>query len=161
MITNVGIPPSPATTSPDSSAKFRKSVLHVADARMNLIGEIVDGIKTVKLNSLDAAFRHRVEVLRVKELSSIRRALTLYAYNQVCVCVCGCIEATSPNRGRELRLDVKREFSPCLGAQLNIFAFMLYNRSSDMSSSVYLYWYCGFAWRMKFPSRTRVMTKEH
>lgn len=67
------------------SATYRKSVLKVSDARISLIGEIIDGIKTVKLNSLDAAFRARVEALRGKELSSIRRALTLNAYNQVTV----------------------------------------------------------------------------
>ena len=43
----------------------------------------MDGIKTVKLNSLDAKFRSRVEALRAKELASIRQALTLNAYNQV------------------------------------------------------------------------------
>lgn len=65
------------------SASYRKGVLKVSDARISLIGEIVDGIKTVKLNSLDAKFRSRVEALRAKELASIRQALTLNAYNQV------------------------------------------------------------------------------
>ena len=65
------------------SAAYRKSVLKVSDARISLVGEIVDGIKTVKLNSLDAKFRARVEALRAKELGSIRQALTLNAYNQV------------------------------------------------------------------------------
>ncbi|CAM9618208.1 unnamed protein product, partial [Laminaria digitata] len=64
------------------SATYRKSVLKVSDARISLVGEIVDGIKTVKLNSLDAKFRARVEALRAKELASIRQALTLNAYNQ-------------------------------------------------------------------------------
>lgn len=65
------------------SATYRKSVLKVADARISLMGEVIDGIKTVKLNSLDAAFRARVEALRVQELASIRHALTLNACNQV------------------------------------------------------------------------------
>lgn len=43
----------------------------------------VSAWKTVKLNCLDAGFRSRVEALRAKELHSIRRALTLNAYNQV------------------------------------------------------------------------------
>ena len=47
------------------------------------MGEIVDGIKTIKLNSLDAKFRARVEALRAAELASIREALKLNAYNQV------------------------------------------------------------------------------
>ncbi|CAM9631116.1 unnamed protein product [Ectocarpus fasciculatus] len=64
------------------SAKYRKGVLEVSDARISLIGEIIDGIKTVKLNSLDHGFRSKVELLRTKELTSIRRALTLNAYNQ-------------------------------------------------------------------------------
>lgn len=55
----------------------------MSDARISLIGEIIDGIKTVKLNSLDHGFRSKVELLRAKELTSIRRALTLNAYNQV------------------------------------------------------------------------------
>ena len=41
----------------------------------------------MKLNSLDAGFRARVEALRKKELNTIRRALTLNAYNQVWVVV--------------------------------------------------------------------------
>ncbi|CAM9247080.1 unnamed protein product [Ectocarpus sp. 13 AM-2016] len=64
------------------SAKYRKGVLKVSDARISLIGEIIDGIKTVKLNSLDHGFKSKVELLRAKELASIRRALTLNAYNQ-------------------------------------------------------------------------------
>ena len=65
------------------SAAYRKSVLSVSDARISLVGEIVDGIKTIKLNSLDAKFRARVEALRAAELASIREALKLNAYNQV------------------------------------------------------------------------------
>ncbi|CAN0424196.1 unnamed protein product, partial [Ectocarpus sp. 12 AP-2014] len=64
------------------SAKYRKGVLKVSDARISLVGEIIDGIKTVKLNSLDHGFKSKVELLRAKELVSIRRALTLNAYNQ-------------------------------------------------------------------------------
>ncbi|CAM9464849.1 unnamed protein product [Ectocarpus sp. 8 AP-2014] len=64
------------------SAKYRKGVLKVSDARISLIGEIIDGIKTVKLNSLDHGFKSKVELLRAKELASIRQALTLNAYNQ-------------------------------------------------------------------------------
>lgn len=64
------------------SAKYRKGVIKVSDARISLIGEIIDGIKTVKLNSLDHGFKAKVELLRAKELASIRRALTLNAYNQ-------------------------------------------------------------------------------
>ncbi|CAM9869028.1 unnamed protein product [Ectocarpus sp. 4 AP-2014] len=64
------------------SAKYRKGVVKVSDARISLIGEIIDGIKTVKLNSLDHGFKSKVELLRAKELASIRRALTLNAYNQ-------------------------------------------------------------------------------
>lgn len=78
-----GASASPYRTVAFRSAAYRKSVLKVSDARISLVGEIVDGIKTVKLNSLDAKFRARVEALRAKELASIRQALTLNAYNQV------------------------------------------------------------------------------
>ncbi|CAN0444155.1 unnamed protein product, partial [Scytosiphon promiscuus] len=70
------------------SAKYRKAVVKESDARISLIGEIVDGIKTVKLSSLDERFRSRVEALRLKELGSIRKALILNAFNQVGVGRC-------------------------------------------------------------------------
>ncbi|CAM9118953.1 unnamed protein product [Discosporangium mesarthrocarpum] len=64
------------------SQKYRKSVLKVSDARISLIGEIIDGIKTIKLTSLGDLFGTRVQELRFRELGSIRKALTLNAYNQ-------------------------------------------------------------------------------
>lgn len=66
------------------SQSYRKSVLKVSDARISLLGEVIDGIKTVKLNSMGKMFQTRVGLLRNKELASIRHALTLNAYNQVC-----------------------------------------------------------------------------
>lgn len=65
------------------SQAYRKKVLKVADARISLVGEVIDGIKTVKLNSMSKMFQSRVGLLREKELASIRHALTLNACNQV------------------------------------------------------------------------------
>lgn len=65
------------------SQRYRKSALNVSDARVSLLGEVIDGIKTVKLSSLGKVFQTRVDLLRDKELKSVRHALTLNAYNQV------------------------------------------------------------------------------
>lgn len=67
------------------SQAYRKNVLKVADARISLVGEVIDGIKTVKLNSMSKMFQTRVGLLREKELASIRHALTLNACNQVSI----------------------------------------------------------------------------
>lgn len=64
---------------------YRKSLLKVSDVRISLIGEIVDGIKTVKLTTLGPNLQDRVNLLRSQELLSIRQALTLNACNQVCL----------------------------------------------------------------------------
>ncbi|CAM9113305.1 unnamed protein product [Choristocarpus tenellus] len=64
------------------SQAYRKSVLKVSDSRINLITEVIDGIKTIKLNSLGDMFQSHVERLRSKELGSIRKALNLNACNQ-------------------------------------------------------------------------------
>ncbi|CAN0230673.1 unnamed protein product, partial [Phaeothamnion confervicola] len=64
------------------SERHRRRVLAFADARVSLVAESIDAIKTVKLLVLGGHVREKVAALRREELTAIRRALQLSALNQ-------------------------------------------------------------------------------
>lgn len=66
----------------DKSRAYSKRVKKVADTRISLVREVVDGIKTVKLGGLESVMGARIRALRDAELNTIRSALLLGALNQ-------------------------------------------------------------------------------
>ena len=67
------------------SKKYRKHALHQSDARVNLIQEVIDGIKTVKLTNLSSAVIRKIKSIRDLELRYLWRTLSVEIVNNVVI----------------------------------------------------------------------------
>jgi ATP-binding cassette subfamily C (CFTR/MRP) protein 4 len=62
-------------------SKLRMSTAEKTDPRLSLIQEIINGIRTIKLNGFESIFSNKVQQLRKEELGRIRRVGLLKAVN--------------------------------------------------------------------------------
>ena len=67
------------------SKKYRKHAVHQSDARVNLIQEVINGIKTVKLTNLCSAVIKKIKTIRDLELRYLWRTLSIEVVNNVII----------------------------------------------------------------------------
>ena len=67
------------------SKKYRKHAMHQSDSRVNLIQEVIDGIKTVKLTNLSSIAMKKIKSIRDIELRYLWRTLSIEIVNNVVI----------------------------------------------------------------------------
>ena len=64
-------------------ARIRKDIVKLTDARVKLSGEVIVGIKAIKLYAWEEAYMQRIQELRSKELKAIRLAALVGLWNTI------------------------------------------------------------------------------
>lgn len=64
-------------------AAVRKRIVALTDRRVKLCGEVITGIKAIKLYAWEEPYRERIMALRAKELAEIRKAALIGTWNNM------------------------------------------------------------------------------
>ena len=64
-------------------ARVRKRILALTDARVKLCGEVITGIKAIKLYAWEGPYRERIQELRERELKEIRTSAVIGTWNTI------------------------------------------------------------------------------